>query len=125
MRRRRYTGKNPREFHDRYKELNPEQYPEAVRKVLASGRTPAGMHLPIMGREVLDCLRPASGEVAVDCTLGGGGHARAVLERVRPGGRLIGIDVDPIELPRTETRLRSAGFGPDVFVARQATFAGL
>ena len=61
----------------------------------------------------------------MDCTLGGGGHARAILERVQPGGRVIGLDVDPLELPRTEARLRAAGFGPDVFVARHANFAGL
>jgi 16S rRNA (cytosine1402-N4)-methyltransferase len=78
-----------------------------------------------MEQEVLRCLRPVAGEVAVDCTLGGGGHARAILERVRPGGRLIGLDVDPLELPRTEARLRADGFGPDVFVARHTTFAGL
>ena len=68
---------------------------------------------------------PAPGDVAVDCTLGGGGHARAILERVQPGGRLIGLDVDPLELPRTEAHLRAAGFGPDAFVARHANFAGL
>jgi 16S rRNA (cytosine1402-N4)-methyltransferase len=78
-----------------------------------------------MEREVLGCLRPTAGEVAVDCTLGGGGHAQAILERVRPGGRVIGIDVDPIERPRTEARLRAAGFGPDLFAARQGNFAGL
>jgi 16S rRNA (cytosine1402-N4)-methyltransferase len=124
-RRRRYPGKSPRAFHDRYKELNPERYPADVKKVLASGRTPAGMHLPIMVGEVLQCLRPSAGEVAVDCTLGGGGHARAILDRVQPGGRVIGLDVDPLELPRTEAHLRAAGFGPEVFVARHANFAGL
>ena len=124
-RRRRYPGKSPRAFHDKYKELNPERYPADVQKVLASGRTPAGMHVPIMEAEVLRCLRPSAGDVAVDCTLGGGGHARAILERVRPDGRLIGLDVDPLELPRTEARLRADGFGPDVFVARHANFAGL
>ncbi len=124
-RRPRYPGKNPRAFHDKYKELNPTQYPEDVRKVLASGKTPAGMHRPIMVEEVLDCLRPQAGQVAVDCTLGGGGHARALLERVMPGGRLVGLDVDPLELPRTEAQMRAAGFGADVFVARQGNFAGL
>ena len=64
-----------------------------------------------MVAEVLDCLRPEAGDVAVDCTLGGGGHARAILEHIRPGGRLIGLDVDPLELPRTEARLRADGFG--------------
>jgi 16S rRNA (cytosine1402-N4)-methyltransferase len=124
-RRRRYAGKNPREFHDKYKELNPEQYPAEMQKVLASGKTPAGMHLPIMVDEVVGCLRPGPGDVAVDCTLGGGGHARAILQRVQPGGRLIGLDADPFELPRTEAHLRAAGFGVDSFVARHANFAGL
>jgi len=96
-----------------------------MERVLASGKTPAGMHIPIMVTEVLACLRPAPGDIAVDCTLGGGGHARAILERIAPAGRLIGLDADPIELPRTEARLRTAGFGPDVFVARPANFAGL
>jgi 16S rRNA (cytosine1402-N4)-methyltransferase len=125
VRRRRYSGRNPRAFHDKYKELNPEQYAADVEKVRASGRTPAGTHVPIMAREVLQCLRPRAGEIAVDCTLGWGGHAEAMLPCVQPGGRVIGIDVDPIELPRAEARLRAAGFGPDVFVARQGNFAGL
>jgi len=124
-RRPRYPGRNPRRFDEKYKELNPERYAAEVQKVLASGKTPAGTHRPIMVEEVLRCLRPAPGEVAVDCTLGGGGHAQAILERVQPGGRLIGLDVDPFELPRTEARLRAAGFGPEVFVARQGNFAGL
>src|SRR5258708_10826416 len=75
--------------------------------------------------EVLRCLRPAPGEVAVDCTLGGGGHARAILDRLQPGGRLIGLDLDPGELPRTEAQLRAAGFGPETFSAYHANFAGL
>jgi len=125
VRRRRYAGRNPRSFHDKYKELNPEQYAADVQKVLAAGRTPAGMHVPIMAREVLDCLHPAAGDIVVDCTLGWGGHARAILERVQPGGRLIGIDVDPIELPRADARLRALGYGPDVFIARHANFAAL
>ena len=124
-RRRRYPGRNPRAFHDKYKELNPEQYLAEMQKIIASDKTPAGMHLPIMVDEVVGCLRPSPGEVAVDCTLGGGGHARAILERVQPGGRLLGLDVDPLELPRTEARLRAAGFDADAFVARNANFAGL
>ena len=61
----------------------------------------------------------------MDCTLGGAGHALAILERIQPGGRLIGLDVDPIELPRAEARIRAAGFGPATFTARQASFADL
>lgn len=84
--------------------------------------TPSNTHVPIMVAEVLHRLRPAAGEVAVDCTLGGGGHAQAILERLRPGGRLLGIDVDPIELPRTEARLRGLGFDAGSFVAHLANF---
>ncbi len=124
-RRPRYPGKNPRAFHQKYKELNPGRYASEVQKVLASGKTPAGMHIPIMVEEVVLCLRPRPGDIAVDCTLGGGGHAQAILEAIAPGGRLIGLDVDPVELPRTEAQLRALGFGPDVFVARQGNFAGI
>ena len=45
-RRVRYSGKNPRRFDQKYKELNSEMYPEEVAKVLASGKTPAGQHVP-------------------------------------------------------------------------------
>lgn len=119
-RRPRYSGKNPRRFADKYKEHNPELYPDAIAKVLASGKTPAGTHRPIMVAEVLEVLHPQPGDIAVDCTLGYGGHAREILARLRPGGRLIGLDVDPIELPRTEVRLRGEGF-----VAHRSNFAGL
>jgi len=124
-RRPRYRGTHPRAFHEKYKELNPERFKSEVEKIVASGKTPAGMHRPIMLAEVLECLRPAAGEVAVDCTLGGGGHAEAILQRLLPGGRLIGLDLDPLELPRTEARLRAAGFGADVLTFRQGNFAGL
>jgi 16S rRNA (cytosine1402-N4)-methyltransferase len=82
-------------------------------------------HRPIMADEVLRVLDPRPGDIAVDCTLGGGGHAEAILQRITPGGRLIGLDVDPIELPRTEARLRAGGFGPDVFEAHRANFGTL
>ncbi len=103
----------------------PEASPADTQHALAAGRALAGAHRPIMVAEVLGCLEPSPGEVAVDCTLGGGGHARAILERIRPGGRLIGVDVDPLELPRTEANLRAAGFGPEAFTARLGNFAGL
>lgn len=124
-RRPRYPGKNPRAFHQKYKELNPGKYADEVRKVLEAGKTPAGMHVPIMVEEVLQCLRPQPGEIAVDCTLGGGGHARAILERIQPGGRLIGLDADPLELPRADAQIRAAGFGPEAFTTRHTNFAGL
>ena len=124
-RRARYRGKNPRHFHERYKELQPERYPDDVAKVISGGKTPAGTHRPVMMAEILSALGPRPGEVAVDCTLGYGGHARALLEAIQPGGRLLGLDADPIELPRTEARLRGLGLPPDSIVLRRMNFAGL
>jgi len=125
QRRVRYAGRHPRRFEEKYKELQPEQHPDELRKVLERGQTPAGMHRPICVREILAALKPHPGEVALDATLGFGGHAQAVLARLAPGGRLFGIDVDPLELPRTEARLRSLGFGDSVLAVRRMNFAGL
>ncbi len=124
-RRVRYSGKNPRRFEEKYKELNPGQFPELTEKLIASGKTPVGTHRPILVEEVLTALAPAPGEIVVDCTLGYGGHARKLLERIRPGGRLIGLDVDPIEQPKTIARLRDAGFGEAEFTPVRRNFAGL
>lgn len=124
-RRVRYPGKNPRRFEDKYKEHDPVRYAETVQKVLASGKTPAGTHRPIMAREILEILAPKPGDIAVDCTLGFGGHAEQILKSIQPGGRLLGLDSDPIELPKAEARLRALGFGEDVFTAHRSNFAGL
>jgi 16S rRNA (cytosine1402-N4)-methyltransferase len=53
-------------------------------------------HVPVLAGEVIEALDPQPGQVAVDCTLGGGGHARLVAERLGPAGLLIGIDRDPL-----------------------------
>src|SRR5437773_3653031 len=124
-RRPRYRGKNPRHFSEKYKEHAPERYAGDVAKVIAGGRTPAGMHRPVMVREIMEVLAPQAGELAVDCTLGYGGHAVALLRALQPGGRLIGIDTDPIELPKTEARLRALGFGSDIFTTHRTNYAGL
>ena len=125
QRRPRYRGRNPRRFEEKYKERDPLRYAETVAKILASGKTPAGTHRPIMVLEVLEALAPKPGEVAADCTLGYGGHAEALLARLLPGGKLLGLDADPIELPKSEARLRALGFGPEVFTAHRSNFAGL
>lgn len=124
-RRPRYSGKNPRRFEEKYKEHDPQRYAETVEKVLASGKTPAGTHRPIMVTEVLEVLAPKPGDLVADCTLGYGGHAIELLNRILPGGHLLGLDADPIELPKTEARLRVLGFGPEVFTAHRSNFAGL
>ncbi|HEY1490747.1 MAG TPA: 16S rRNA (cytosine(1402)-N(4))-methyltransferase, partial [Verrucomicrobiae bacterium] len=124
-RRVRYSGKNPRRFEEKYKERDPQRYAGTVAKILASGKTPAGTHRPIMVAEILAALAPRPGEITVDCTLGYGGHAQEILTKIQPGGRLLGLDADPLELPKTEARLRTAGFGPEVFTAIRSNFAGL
>lgn len=124
-RRVRYHGTHPRAFHEKYKELHAERYADDIEKVLARGNTPAGSHRPIMVEEIMAVLRPQAGEIAVDGTLGYGGHARVLLPSLLPGGRLYGLDVDPVELPKTEARLRAQGFTPDVLQVRQMNFAAL
>jgi 16S rRNA (cytosine1402-N4)-methyltransferase len=124
-RRPRYSGKHPQRFEEKYKERDPLRYGETVAKVLASGKTPAGTHRPIMVAEILEVLSPNPGEVAVDCTLGYGGHAQEILPRLQPGGKLLGLDADPIELPKAEARLRAFGFGSEIFTAHRSNFAGL
>ena len=124
-RRVRYSGTHPRRFDEKYKEQNPDRYADTVAKVIASGKTPAGSHRPICVAEILEVLNPKPGQIAIDATLGYGGHAQEILKRILPSGRLIGFDVDPIEFPRTETRLREIGFGPDVFTAVHSNFAGI
>src|ERR1700689_918878 len=53
-------------------------------------------HIPVLAGELIDLLDPRSGETAIDCTVGGGGHARLIAERIGPAGTLIGIDRDPV-----------------------------
>jgi 16S rRNA (cytosine1402-N4)-methyltransferase len=122
-RRKRYSGKNPRRFEDKYKEHRQDA--ETVAKVIASGKTPAGTHRPIMVAEILHVLAPKPGETAVDCTLGYGGHAQEILPKLLPGGKLLGLDQDPLQLPKTEARLRALGFDETVFIAHRSNFAGL
>ena len=54
------------------------------------------IHIPVLAGELIELLDPQPGAVAVDCTFGGGGHARLVADRIGPPGTLIGIDRDPI-----------------------------
>jgi 16S rRNA (cytosine1402-N4)-methyltransferase len=53
-------------------------------------------HIPVLAGELIDLIDPQPGEIAVDCTFGGGGHARLIAERIGAGGMLIGIDRDPV-----------------------------
>ncbi len=57
-------------------------------------------HIPVLAEELLGLLHPAPGQTAIDCTFGGGGHARLVAERLGPGGTLIAVDRDPFAQER-------------------------
>jgi 16S rRNA (cytosine1402-N4)-methyltransferase len=59
-------------------------------------------HVPVLAGELIEALDPRPGEIAVDCTAGGGGHARLVAGRLGSSGTLIGIDRDPIAEERFE-----------------------
>ncbi len=124
-RRKRYRGTHPRRYEEKYKELDPQKFVADVEKVIARGQTPAGMHRPICVDEILAILDPKPGETALDATLGFGGHTQALLPRLLPGGRLFAVDVDAIELPRTETRLRALGFTKEALVIHKMNFAGI
>ena len=124
-RRVRYQGTHPRQFEEKYKELNAGKYAQEIEKVVKSGKTPAGSHRPICVQEILAALLPRPGQTGLDATLGFGGHARELLARITPGGRLFGIDVDPIEIVRTEARLRGLGFDETALIVRRLNFAGI
>ena len=124
-RRVRYSGTHPKRFEEKYKELNPEKYADDVQRIIDKGHTPAGMHISIMVQEILDFLNIQPGQVGLDATLGYGGHTRAMLEKLQGNGHIYGLDVDPIESVKTETRLRDAGFGEDIFTVRLQNFADI
>ena len=60
-RRVRYKGKYPRKFEEKYKELQPEKYQDTIEHVIQKGNTPAGMHISIMVKEILDFLKDSAG----------------------------------------------------------------
>lgn len=124
-RRVRYKGTHPRNYREKYKELNPEKYQDDVEKIIQSGKTPAGMHIPIMVEEILSFLDIQPGQVGLDATLGYGGHTRWMLERLQGQGHLYATDVDPIESEKTRVRLEALGYGPEILTIRRMNFADL
>ena len=121
-RRVRYKGKYPRNYKEKYKELNPEKYQDTIEKVIRKGSTPAGMHISIMVREIIDFLQIKPGQTGFDATLGYGGHTKAMLECLKGQGHMYATDVDPIESAKTKKRLADAGFGEDVLTIRLQNF---
>jgi S-adenosyl-methyltransferase MraW len=122
-RRVRYKGTHPKKYGEKYKELQPEQYADDVAKIIQKGNTPAGMHISICVKEILDFLQIQPGQTGLDATLGYGGHSKAMLQQLQSSGHLYSLDVDPLELPRTRERLEKLGFGPDILTIQHRNFA--
>ena len=121
-RRVRYKGKYPRNYKEKYKELNPEKYQDTIEKVIRKGSTPAGMHISIMVKEIIDFLQIKPGQTGFDATLGYGGHTKAMMECLKGQGHMYATDVDPIESAKTKKRLADAGFGEDILTIRLQNF---
>ena len=124
-RRKRYKGTHPRNFNEKYKELNPEMYPETIEKVISKGSTPAGMHISIMVDEILEFLDIQPGQTGLDCTLGYGGHTTKMLEKLNGQGHIYGLDVDTIEIEKTTQRLRDKGFDENIFTPILTNFKNI
>ncbi|MEQ8786329.1 MAG: 16S rRNA (cytosine(1402)-N(4))-methyltransferase RsmH [Pirellulaceae bacterium] len=76
---------------------------------------PQPLHIPVLPAEVVEHLSLGPGDIVVDGTLGGGGHARLLAEQVGPEGRVIALDRDPAAVEAAEVRL--AGLPVEPFVA--------
>ncbi|MBS6396004.1 MAG: 16S rRNA (cytosine(1402)-N(4))-methyltransferase RsmH [Clostridiales bacterium] len=124
-RRVRYSGTHPKHYHEKYKELQPEKYADTVEKVKQKGSTPAGMHISICVKEILDFLQIRPGQQGLDATLGYGGHTKEMLKCLEGRGRIYGLDVDPIESVKTKERLEKLGYGEDILTVRLQNFADI
>lgn len=121
-RRVRYKGKYPRKFEEKYKELQPEKYGDTIAHVIQKGNTPAGMHISIMVKEILDFLKIQPGETGFDATLGYGGHTKDMLDQLQGRGHIYATDVDPEESAKTKKRLAEAGYGEEILTIKLQNF---
>ena len=121
----RYKGTHPRTYQEKYKELNPEKYKDTIEHVIQKGNTPAGMHLSICVKEILDFLQIRPGQTGLDATLGYGGHSTEMLKCLEGKGHLYALDVDPIEIEKTKRRLAERGFAEDILSIKQMNFANV
>lgn len=124
-RRPRYKGTHPRNYKEKYKELQPHKYADTIEKVISKGSTPAGMHISICVREILDFLQIKPGQKGLDATLGYGGHTSEMLKCLEGKGHIYALDIDPIEMVKTKERLKNLGYGPEILTIRQLNFANI
>ena len=124
-RRVRYSGTHPRKYSEKYKELQPEKYADTISKVIQKGSTPAGMHISICVKEILDFLQIRPGQKGLDATLGYGGHTLEMLKCLKSQGHIYALDVDPIESAKTTERLKRLGYGGDILTVLLQNFANI
>ena len=121
-RRVRYKGRYPKKFEEKYKELQPEKYQDTIQHVMQKGNTPAGMHISIMVKEIIDFLEIKPGQIGFDATLGYGGHTKAMLQCLQGQGHMYVTDVDHEEAAKTKKRLEDLGFGEDILTIKLQNF---
>ncbi len=124
-RRVRYSGAYPKHFNEKYKEHQPEKYGDTIEKVMKKGSTPAGMHISICVKEIIEFLQIQPGQKGIDATLGYGGHTLEMLKCLNGRGHIYGLDVDPIESEKTRERLALKGYGPEILTVRLLNFANI
>lgn len=120
-----YSGKYPKRYEEKYKELNPDKYSDIAEHVKAKGNTPAGTHISIMVQEILDFLDIKPGSHGLDCTFGYGGHSSHMLKKLEGKGHLVSLDVDPIESEKSKKRLAAMGYGDDLLTVELINFANI
>lgn len=118
-----YSGTHPKSYKEKYKEHQPEKYADTIEKVIRKGSTPAGMHISICVKEILDFLKIQPGQQGLDATLGYGGHTLEMLKCLEGKGHVYALDVDPIESEKTTRRLRNLGYGEDMLTVCLQNFA--
>ncbi|MEG1987641.1 MAG: 16S rRNA (cytosine(1402)-N(4))-methyltransferase RsmH, partial [Oscillibacter sp.] len=106
-------------------ELQPEKYADTVEKILQKGNTPAGMHVSICVKEILEFLQIQPGQIGLDATLGYGGHTLEMLKCLKSQGHMVALDVDPIEIGKTKERLERLGYGPEILTIQHLNFADI
>ncbi len=86
--------------------------------MIQKGNTPAGMHISIMVKEILDFLNIQPGETGFDATLGYGGHTKAMLQCLNGKGHIYATDVDPEESAKTKKRLAEQDSGKELLTVK-------
>jgi 16S rRNA (cytosine1402-N4)-methyltransferase len=102
-------------------------WPSSTSAPRRSSDPPSSRHVPVLSQPTIELLEPRPGGRYVDATLGGGGHARLILERIQPDGRLLAIDRDPaaVAAARLPAELRQGDFRELAEIARRAGFAAV